>query len=129
MAAFSKWKCERCGFTVETSGPHEFYRDDNVELLPYGHPTVGSEEAEEKGVKGFYICGYCIQCDSAKVIIIREFNSPIHNWHCHILDNNEVKSFKPICGECGTRLILDFFEKPCPKCGNMFHGLVIAAFS
>jgi len=55
MAAFSKWKCERCGFTVETGGPHEFYRDDNGEFLPHGHPTVGSEEAEKKGVKGFYM--------------------------------------------------------------------------
>jgi len=90
-------------------------------------PLLGQKRLRRKESKVF-ICGYCIQCDSAKVIITREFNSPIHNWHCHILDNNEVKSFKPICGECGTRLILDFFEKPCPKCGNMFHGLVIAAF-
>ena len=48
MAAFSKWKCERCGFTGETSGPHEFYRDDHGELRPYGHPHAVSIEAKEK---------------------------------------------------------------------------------
>ena len=130
MAAFWDWKCSNCGFTVETSGSHEFYRDDNGELRPYGHPPSGASiEAEEKGVKGFYVCGYCTKCDTIKTAITREFNIPVHNWHCHIPANIEVKSFTPICGECGTELIRYFVDKPCPKCGNIFDGMPIPAVS
>jgi hypothetical protein len=129
MAAFSKWEYESCDFKTETSGSHEFYRDGHGELRPYGHPQATTKEVEEKGAKGFYVWGYCTKCDSAKVAITREFNSPIHNWHRHIQADNEVKSFKPICGECGTELITDFYEKPCPKCGNIFEGMPIPVYS
>jgi Zn finger protein HypA/HybF involved in hydrogenase expression len=129
MAGFSKWECESCDFKVETSGFHEFYRDDHGELRSYGHPTATSKEVKEKGVKGFFVRGYCTKCNAVKVAITQEFNSPIYNWHLHISSDNEVKSFKPICSECGTELILDFFEKPCPKCGNIFNGIPVPEFS
>jgi len=111
-----------------SGGSHEFYRDDNGELHPYGHPGAISKEAKEKGVKGFYIRGYCTKCDTVKAAIIREFNTPVHKgwWHIPV---NEGKCFKPICDECGTELILDFVEKTCPKCGNIFHGMPIPEFS
>ena len=128
MAAYDKWKCESCGFQVETSGSHEFYRDENGECHSYGHPGASSKEAKERGVKGFYVRGYCAKCDSMKAAITREFNTPVHEGWWHIPDN-KVKSFKPICSECGTELITDFYEKPCPKCGNIFDGMPIPAFS
>ena len=87
-----------------------------------------SKEATENGVKGFSLQGYCTKCDAVKVAITAEFDNPVYEvwWHIPV---NEGKCFKPIGSECGIELILDFFEKPCPKCGNMFHGLVIPAFS
>ena len=115
MAVYWDWKCSNCGFTVETSWSHEFFRDDYGELHPYGHPQATSKEAKEKG-------------DSVKDAITREFNTPVHEGWWHMPDN-EVKSFTPICGECGTELIRGFVEKPCPKCGNIFHGLPIPAVS
>jgi len=128
MAAINKWECLSCDFMVETSGPWEFYRDENGDRRPYGHPHALSKEAKMKGVKGFYVHGYCTQCDTVKDALTREFNTPVHDGWWHKSDNEE-RCFKPICDECGTKLILDFVEKPCPKCGNIFHGLVVPTFS
>lgn len=39
MATYCLWKCDSCGYTVETNGPHEFYRDAQGERERYGHPV------------------------------------------------------------------------------------------
>ena len=123
MAAINKWECSSCDFKVVTSGSHEFYRDEKGEFHPYGHPTAGSTKAIEAGVKGFCVRGYCTKCNAVKVAITREFKTLVHEGWWHKSDNEE-KRIKPICSECGNELILDFVEKPCPKCGGIFSGVL-----
>jgi predicted RNA-binding Zn-ribbon protein involved in translation (DUF1610 family) len=121
MARSSIWKCESCGWTINTSGPHEFYRDNAGIRKPYGHPSPISEEAKKQGVKGFYIKGYCPTCDEAREAITVEFDDTVHrNWWIESL-RKDVRHIEPICNVCHTKIIKEFYSKPCPKCGNIIE--------
>lgn len=70
-------KCDKCGYTVHTSGPWEFYRDSNGERKEYGHPTPFSKEAELCGISGLSGELYCPKCDQVWDLVLVEYKSPI----------------------------------------------------
>ena len=125
MAAYHEWKCEKCGWEVRTSHSHEFYIDKNGQRKGYGHPSPHSKEAEEQGVKGLLIYGYCPKCDKVTEAVVREFDKPLYEgwWH------TKGQEKEPVCETCGTQLVESFMDKPCPKCGYIFRGLDIPVFS
>jgi hypothetical protein len=59
MGSWYKLKCDNCGYSVNTSGPWEFYRDSEGKRKPYGHPVPTSKEAEESGIHGLTGELYC----------------------------------------------------------------------
>lgn len=118
-------KCNFCGYTVHTSGPWEFYRDDRGEVKPYGHPEPISEEAEISGIHGLTGVIYCHHCDETFKIILVEFKKPTYDkiklWlgQCEPLD--EYKNEEKIkCPKCGSINVFFGFEKnekiTCPRC-------------
>src|SRR4030067_1921620 len=124
MVGHTIWACSNCGFDILTSSPQEFYRDDEGNMKPYGHPTPWSEEAAQHGVKGFYADWYCPTCGKIKQTIYHEFESPMFQrgwWHRLIEDEYNVLKLKPgehrkLYCECRAQLESDLGNEMCPKC-------------
>jgi len=120
MASFYRHKCNHCGYEFQTSGPHEFYRDREGKIKPYGHPVPISKEAEEIGVCGFLGDVYCPNCDQVyKDIILAEFTQSVKNSLKLWAGDWAPKDPKPAsCPRCGnTNLILEPVKgMKCPRC-------------
>ncbi len=122
MASFFTHRCDQCGYEVETSGPHEFYRDEKGEIRWYGHPVPASEEARKAGVHGLIHTCYCPKCDKKFNHIVLEFPKPVavdrrkdSPWF-HL---NEGKTNQnPLkCPDCGnTEIVFDKSDVDCPRC-------------
>jgi len=100
-------KCDVCQYSVETSGPWEFYRDYKGRRHEYGHPCPKSEEAEQRGIYGLFGELYCPKCDKVVNVVLVEFTEPISD------------SYKVWSGRCEPK---DIYKKEdavkCPKCKN-----------
>ncbi len=76
MAVWYVHRCGNCGYIIETSGQHEFYRDKDGKRKSYGHPTPASKEAEECGICGWYAKEYCVSCDEVIEVVTEEYEEP-----------------------------------------------------
>lgn len=122
-----RYMCDRCLYFVSTSGPWEFYRDNEGNRKPYGHPIPASEEAEERGIYGFAGRLYCPKCDKTCDIVLVEFTRPSPDygsaWAGWYERRDESKQEeRAICPECRTtQMIWDTKETEkvtCPRCGE-----------
>ena len=114
--------CDKCGFTVETSGLWEFYRDSNGKFKSYGHPIPNSIEAEESGIYGLYGIYYCVDCGKNSQNIVFESKFPVFEktalWNVRLEPISPYgDGFRPVCEHCGSkRIFLHPAKVPCPKC-------------
>jgi hypothetical protein len=117
--------CDGCGYRVRTSGPWEFYRDDEGRVRDYGHPAPVSKEAIEAGIHGLMGRHYCPRCDKVSRVIVVEFVEPYRGRGSVWLEGAAVKpEYKREgavkCPRCGAiELILEPAEEggpPCPRC-------------
>ena len=123
MATYCEWKCESCGYVVETNGPHEFYIDAQGHRQRYGHPVPRSAEAEQAGVSGLTTVAYCPVCDELHEVVIEEFAPPRNFITCWLGAHNLIE---PTCPECGSILLEALPDVPCPRCPNgKFTGGVV----
>lgn len=125
MGAAFIWRCDKCGHTVRTNGPWEFYRDKNGKRKFFGHPFPVSEEAVEAGIAGLSAVLYCPVCDRTTNRIIVEYETPTDELSVWIDGvKPQDKYLKPDavkCRKCGnSKLLLDEagVEVQCPKCGE-----------
>lgn len=122
-------KCTKCGYSVSTSGPWEFYRDSKGNRKPYGHPAPISKEAEKRGIYGLSGIVYCPNCDKVFDLVLVEFKEPSHDelhnsfymWLGMYEPKDDFKKEGAVkCPECGsTNLILkprEDREVICPRC-------------
>jgi hypothetical protein len=118
-------KCDKCGYSVKTSGPWEFYRDNEGRRKHYGHPVAISDEARAKGIYGLSGILFCRDCNKTSDLIIVEFKeaSPdaLSVWSGKCEPKDDYKKHEAIkCPECGcSNLILGTKENTktiCPKC-------------
>ena len=79
MGAHYTYRCEACGHEVSTSGPWEFYRDEQGRRQAYGHPVPCSKEAARRGVYGLSGELYCPTCDRVFDLVLVEFKQPVRN--------------------------------------------------
>lgn len=120
-------KCDHCGYSVKTSGPWEFYRDEKGERHAFGHPIPISAEAAQRGVYGLSGTLYCPACDKVVDVILVEFKEPCRDslklWsgQCEP-DDNYLTDDVVRCPECKNKfLILEPDNKhalSCPRCGK-----------
>jgi DNA-directed RNA polymerase subunit M/transcription elongation factor TFIIS len=125
MGAGFRYKCDRCGYSISTSGPWEFYRDVKGNRKPYGHPVPTSEEAKERGIYGLSAELYCPKCAKTFDLILVEFTRPSRDslsvWAGGCEPRDEFKRKDTVkCPECGgTNMILAPTEGEdvvCPSC-------------
>jgi len=127
MGAKYTHKCNKCGYSVSTSGPWEFYRDSEGNRKFFGHPSPNSEEARQSGIQGLFGNLYCPKCDKVFDLVLDEYKKPTFNkidmWlgRCESTYkyNQEDADKCPICGN--TDLILKPLENEeivCPRCGK-----------
>jgi len=118
-------ECDKCGYSVSTSGPSEFYRDSTGERKPYGHPSPISKEAKKCGIYGLSADLYCPNCDKNFDLILVEFKKPskdgIGVWTGGCEPKDEFKGKNAVkCPKCGsTNLVLGPDEDrkiTCPRC-------------
>lgn len=117
-------RCDNCGYSVSTSGPWEFYRDNNGNLKPFGHPGPMSEEAEQRGLYGLYAELYCANCDKAFSIVLIECEKPSNpalppNESIPALKDEFKRTPAPKCPKCGNTHLLFTparREVTCPRC-------------
>ena len=74
------YECDKCSYSVSTSGPWEFYRDSKDKRKPYGHPGPDSKEAKERGIYGFSADLYCPKCDKIFDVVLLEFTEPLPDY-------------------------------------------------
>jgi len=123
-------KCTRCGYSVITCGPWEFYRNSGGKRKQYGHPAPLSLEAARAGIWGYSATVYCPNCDRVFDVILKEYKKPYYKdrekgvFIKHPLIFNILPGFmkrtlfkKPELPE-----LKDEYKKEgavkCPKCGN-----------
>jgi hypothetical protein len=123
MAAGWDWKCTHRGYRVTTSGPHEFYRDDEGNRKPYGHPVPMSHEAARCGIKGFSTLAYCPTCDTLRDEVIMEFDGPAGVLDAFRRVRDVTVAYKDIgglheciCPECKGKLLDMLTDVECPRC-------------
>lgn len=119
-------RCSKCGHSVSTSGPWEFYRNWIGKKKPYGHPGPTSWWAKRRGIYGLSEILYCAHCDETFDIIVSEFKKPIKDGSSPWLrDERDLKDeFKnkenPQCPKCGHRDMILCCEEGdkiiCPRC-------------
>ena len=125
MGAGFRHKCDKCGYSVFTSGPWEFYRDSKGNRKPYGHPVPTSEEAKQRGIYGLSGELYCPRCDKTFDLILVEFTRSSRDslsvWvgRCELRDEfkQEAAVKCPYCDS--TYMILgaaEGVEVVCPRC-------------
>ncbi|MFW6035856.1 MAG: hypothetical protein ACOCRZ_06335 [Halothermotrichaceae bacterium] len=115
--------CSNCGYTVETSGPWEFYRDSEGKRKLYGHPAPVSEEARERGIYGLSAKIYCPECDNVHDLIIVEYKKSTDNTLQVWLGECEPKNTEvPECPGCGNRKLVFVPDEDrkvkCPRCNE-----------
>ena len=120
-------KCDKCGYSVSTSYPWEFYRDSKGKRKPYGHPVPTSEEARQCGIYGLSGEVYCPNCDKTFDLILVEFKEVSQDslsvWGSRCEPKDEFKKEGAVkCPECGgINLILEPVENrevTCPRCNK-----------
>ena len=117
-------RCSKCGYSVSTSGPWEFYRNWRGKKKPYGHPVPISWWARRRGIYGLLEILYCPHCDETFDVIVSEFKKPIKNGSSPWGDEHELKDeFKdkvPQCPKCGHSDMMlvpgENDEITCPRC-------------
>ena len=115
MAKYCEWKCDSCGYAVETSGPHEFYLDAQGERQHCGHPVPRSEEAEGAGVAGLTTVAYCPVCHKVFEIVVELFDPPCNFITCWLGSHNLIV---PSYQECSSTLLNELPDVPCTRCAN-----------
>lgn len=124
MGAKFVHQCDNCGYSVSTSGPWEFYRDNNGNLKPFGYPGPMCEEAEQRGIYGLYAELYCPSCDEVRTVVLFEAEKPSNpassaNGSMPAPRNEFKRRHAPRCPECGnTHLLFTPATKEviCPRC-------------
>jgi len=114
------YQCNKCSYEVDVSTGWEYFIDSNVTRKLYGH-LGRSDESKKFGVKGFLSSWYCPKCQQLREAVIAEFSSPRNGPldACLSYSNPAVehKDFRAICDACGSVLVEDMDNLPCPKCG------------
>lgn len=127
MASCYLHKCDHCGYSVQTLGLNEFYRDARGRRRPHGHPTPISREAERSGIAGFSAELYCPRCDRVYDLVVVEFERPaarsLDAWMGWVKPKEQYSREDAVrCPDCGNaELLLGPPEgKPpmCPRCGR-----------
>jgi predicted RNA-binding Zn-ribbon protein involved in translation (DUF1610 family) len=131
MATYWKHECPTCGYSFETSGPHEFYRDDTGELQHYGHPLPESQEARGAGIWGFYAHAWCLNRDQNVDVVTREFEHPVPReapvWIRGALPEKHIEVIVcPACGDDSPVMgeIPYGADAPCPRCGGAVEASI-----
>ena len=110
--------CHQCGYEVNTSGPWEYYLDNQGNRQPYGHPIPLTEEAEAQGISGYTAQVYCSTCGKTVEVIWEKWDYPNQ-----FPGPEELKNPPPCCPQCqNADLVLDPVPGVmCPKCqqGNL----------
>ena len=118
MGAGTEWKCNNCGYTINTSGPWEFYRNAVGRRGVYGHPKPTSKEAAQTGIKGYFVKWYCPNCRTVEDSVEIEFKEHVDR---HEQWNQLEMALPPkaFCTSCGAELQerLDG-DEICPKCNK-----------
>ena len=118
-------KCNTCLYSVETSGPWEFYRDEKGRRHVFGHPVPVSEKAVQRGIYGLFEEVYCPTCEKVVKAILVEFKEPCRDplqmWsgQCEPMDEYKKESAVK-CPKCRNKYLIlepDNDHPPsCPKC-------------
>jgi Zn finger protein HypA/HybF involved in hydrogenase expression len=114
------WKCNKCEYSVTTSGLYFYFVDKTGLRKRYGH-LGRSEEAKESGISGFTVEWYCSKCHSLREAVVLQFDHPQNGPVAAFMEywNNlksENKDFEIVCPKCGAELFDDLKGFPCPKC-------------
>ena len=107
--------CSHCSFSLSTSGPWEFYRDEEGNRQAYGHPIPLSPEAEERGIWGYSAEIYCLQCMELQETILVEWGDPREED----FPLQEIPDTPPTCPICQSKKVIfeaSRRELPCPQC-------------
>lgn len=111
MPPYYRFKCDNCDFWVETSGPHEFYRDKKGRIKPCGHP-LPTEEAMKRGIAGLYMDLYCTTCGMVLSVVTVEYKKRIKGWspfrhliHGEASEDSEGPE-EQLCPSCGKKSLV-----------------------
>lgn len=115
-------KCNKCSYAVFTSGPWEFYRDNEGRRKQYGHPAPISLEAAKTGIYGYSATVYCPDCDRTSNVVLREYKKPYRRRRNSFLLLRSVYDFPIPKFMLGLPKLKEEYKKEdavkCPKCGN-----------
>lgn len=133
MGAYYHHRCDRCGYTFETSGPWEFFEAEHRRMHHPGEKGTCSDPAERLGTLGLSVRVYCPGCRSlvnlilAKHVILARLDEPSRSfletlWTSRPEGHPLPKAARlPPCPRCGSdALILDARRAEntrCPRCG------------
>lgn len=132
------YKCDRCGYSVSTSGPWEFYRDATGIMRLHTYPDPPCREAQEHNIYGCSARLHCLDCDEPFDLVLFEFEKPcsrqgiydaLDQLEAELKTEGKLRGAEPIeCPKChGMNLIPgppDGGQQTCPRCkeGKLVRG-------
>lgn len=130
MGCADTWGCDKCNKRVMLLRGVEFCRDENNDILPFGHPCP-NEDGRKYGYKGIYDERYCPNCKKKIKVIVHELTGSSTNtkfWGIGdaYLGSGSITKAKgtseyDICSDCGTELIDDLKNQNClDNCGGAY---------
>ena len=125
MGAEFSHTCFCCGYSVKTSGPWEFYRDEGGDRYFCGHPCFIFAEAAQLEIHGLSGEVYCPTCDKVFDLVLVEFKEPARDaisvWSGQCEPQEKYKKKGSVrCPQCGNSHLILGPEREtktrCPRC-------------
>jgi hypothetical protein len=112
------YECDRCGFDLEIAVCREFRRDPDGTRADYVYPDPDLYEWPPRKVAGLWSHLWCPSCRVRPSIVVEMSEPAEHPVQAFLLA--EAKGYTGMetgpCPECGTTMMLELDESPCPGC-------------
>lgn len=113
------YECPACRFDVEITLCREFRREADGTAVEYHYPDPDLYEWPPRRVAGLWSHLWCPACRERRPLVVVELEQPAEHPVQAFLAA-EAKGLTGAetgtCPACGTSLVSDLEETPCPRC-------------
>jgi hypothetical protein len=113
------YQCNRCDHDLEITLAREFRREADGTRADFHYPDPDLYEWPPRRVAGLWSKLWCPQCRKLQPRILVELDEPAeHPVQAFLAAESKGQTGAETgpCPECGTELLIDLDDQPCPAC-------------
>ena len=115
------YQCNRCEYDLEITLSREFRREPDGTRRDYEYPNPDLYEWPPKRVSGIWSYLWCPGCKALRTHVLVELDEPAEHPVQAFLAA-EARGLTGAesgpCSECGTPLLIEVEDEPCPRCSD-----------